>query len=99
MNREPTHAELNDLTVQRDKLVVETICRVLGTTDFSLAEMYPRGKWVEYADGDQVFLFDEVERFMIGPPVLDRESNKYMQQVKMLWDRKLKLVEVDDETT
>jgi len=85
--REPTHAELNSLTEQRDRLVIEAMCRALGRTDFSLAEMYPRGKWVQYADGDMVFSFDGMERFIIGPVTYHRETDKYVQQVEQLWDK------------
>jgi len=86
-NREPTHAELNSLTEQRDRLVIETICRALGTRDFALAEVYPRGKWTEYVDGELLFEFDGKEKLLVGPPVLDRSTNKYVQKIEYLYDK------------
>ena len=86
-DREPTHSELNSLTEQRDRLVIESISRSLGTPKFSMAKMYPRGKWVQYADKIDVFSFDGKEKLLFGPPMLIRETNQFVQRVEYLYDK------------
>jgi len=88
MNRKMTHAELNSLTEQRDKLVIETICRSVGSTTWAIAEMYPRGRWVEYKDKELCFLFDDVEKFLLKPVSYDPLTDQWKQRVVFLYDRK-----------
>jgi hypothetical protein len=83
-----THAELNSLTEQRDKLVIECICRSVGSTTWALADMYPRGRWVRYTDGELCFLFDEEEKFLLKPLAFDRANQQWVQKVEFLYDRK-----------
>ena len=88
MDRNATPNELNSLTEQRDRLVIECMCRVIGHTNFEPAEVLHRGKWKTYGDGDAVYVFDGAERFIVGPPRLDRDNDQYVQHVKQLWDKR-----------
>lgn len=87
--RPMAHAERNSLTIQKDKLVVMSICRVLGRTDWEFTDaILDRGKWVEYQDGEQVFSFDGKECFLLHVPEFVKEDNQWRQRYQWLFDIK-----------
>ena len=87
-DRPITHRELNSLTGQKDRLVVMAISRMIGRTDWSMNDMYPRGKWTTYPDGERVFSFDKKECFILYPVQYDRETNQWKQRYSWLFDIK-----------
>lgn len=86
----PSHADLNALTVMKDRMVIETICRATGRTDWLTDEEIPkmlgRGEWVQYLDGCEVFLFDGKECLLLHPPRVNEDGN-WQQKLEYLYDK------------
>ncbi len=88
-SRPMSKLEMNDLTQRKDAAVVETICRVLGRTDWEMNDkIFKRGRWMEYPDGEEVFSFDGKEKFLLGPIVYNIIDNTYGRRLEWLFDRK-----------
>ncbi len=84
-----SNAELNELTVLKDRLVVMAICRKTGRTDWEFTtEMWDRGSWTVYNDGAELFKFDGRDMFILGPVEWDIESAKHRRPYKWLFDTK-----------
>lgn len=79
---------MGELTVKRDALVYEAICRTLGHTNWEYDTIASRGQWVEYADGCNVFKFDGQEKLLFHPIIMDPVTKKLVQKAEYLYDKR-----------
>jgi hypothetical protein len=86
--RDPNVLERNDMTQKIDATVVEAICRTLGRTDWDMDDaMFKRGFWQPYDTGEEVFLFDGQEKFLIGPWEYNILDDTCRRKLQWLFDR------------
>ena len=94
-SRPITVQERNDLTMKKDTMVITAICRALGRTDWddlllevdgNEAEIWKRGKWQPYDDGQEVFLWDGREYLLFWPPTYNMLDDTWVQKVEWLTD-------------
>jgi hypothetical protein len=85
-----TEAEMNNLTMQKDAVVITAVCRKLGRTDWDDIikdeSFWKRGKWMEHPDGEEVFSWDGVELLLFGPIVFNHINQKWVRKTEWLRD-------------
>lgn len=89
-SRPITEQELNELTMLKDTTTIKAVCRCLGRTDWDDiikdGSFWKRGRWQPYDTGEEVFLWDNREIFLLGPIEFNHFTQKFQRRLEWLVD-------------